>query len=102
MRGRLTPWVLFQWFSSYFNSIFSENDIGELKAELVSAVKEANLSRSTLLQYIHQNRNHSARKIDTMGIFFFNGEALTFTVFCQEKISANLKQNSYLQLKKQT
>ena len=36
-----------------------------------------------------------------MGIIF-NGLALTLTVFCQEKISANSKQNSYLQLKKQT
>ena len=29
-----------QWFSPYFNSTLSGKDIGELKAELVSAVKE--------------------------------------------------------------
>ena len=28
---------------------------------------EKNLSRSTLLQYIHQNRNHNGRRIDTIG-----------------------------------
>ena len=79
MRGRSTPWVLFQWFSSYFKSIFSENDIGELKAELVSAVKEANLSRSTLMQYIHQNRNHNARKIDTIGISYIDAISSPFS-----------------------
>ena len=32
---------------------------------------EKNLSHSTLLQYIHQNRNHNGRRIDTIGNYFF-------------------------------
>ena len=32
---------------------------------------EKNLSHSTLLQYIHQNRHHNGRRIDTIGNYFF-------------------------------
>ena len=33
---------------------------------------EKNLNHSTLLQYIHQNRHHNGRRIDTIGNFLFN------------------------------
>ena len=40
MRGRSTPWVFFSIASPFFKRILTGNDIGELRAELVSAIKE--------------------------------------------------------------
>ena len=40
------------------------------QVELALAYKcEDNLTRRDLLQYVHQNRNNNAMRIETMGIF---------------------------------